>query len=104
MMCGPNTNLGHNSIVVMIEAQTRYILSCLDALDARDAQSLNVKESVQKSYNVEVQERLKETVWETIDKSWYKDAHGKNTNNWCGRTTEYRKKTKSVNPNDYEFA
>jgi cation diffusion facilitator CzcD-associated flavoprotein CzcO len=104
MMYGPNTNLGHNSIVVMIEAQTRYVLSCLDSLDARDAQSLNVKPKVQRSYNDDLQARLQESTWAAVDHCWYKDEHGKITNNWVGRTTEYRKITRSVNPDDYEFA
>ncbi len=104
MMYGPNTNLGHNSIVVMIEAQTRYILSCLNALDARSSKWLNVREDVQRQYNEEMQRRLQESAWAAVDESWYKDDRGKITNNWAGRTTEYRRRTKAVNPSDYEFA
>ncbi len=104
MMYGPNTNLGHNSIVIMIEAQARYILSCLQALDAKNARWLNVKAGVQKKYNEWVQKRLQKTVWATVDKSWYKNERGRITNNWVGRTTEYRRRTKSMNPDDYEFA
>lgn len=103
MMYGPNTNLGHNSIIVMIEAQTRYILSCLKALDERKAHWLDVKASVQKSYNEWVQKRMEEKVWTTVEKSWYR-TYEKVTNNWVGRTTEYRRRTKAVNPDDYEFA
>ena len=102
MMYGPNTNLGHNSIVVMIEAQTRYILSCLDALSSNNANWLDVKPDVQKSYNLWIQERMAEKVWASVDKSWYK-RNGKVTNNWVGRTTEYRRRTRSMNPDDYEF-
>jgi len=104
MMYGPNTNLGHNSIVIMIEAQTRYILSCLNALDARSAKWLNVKEDVQKVYNESIQNRLQNSSWAAVDHSWYKNAQGKIVNNWAGRTTEYRRATKAVDPNDYEFA
>jgi cation diffusion facilitator CzcD-associated flavoprotein CzcO len=104
MMYGPNTNLGHNSIVIMIEAQTRYILSCLQALDARDARWLDVRANVQKTYNEWVQRRLANSVWATVNKSWYKNEQGKITNNWVGRTTEYRRRTRSMNPDDYEFA
>ncbi len=104
MMYGPNTNLGHNSIVIMIEAQTRYILSCLQALDSRNARWLNVKAGVQKAYNEWVQRRLQNSVWAAVDRSWYKDEKGKITNNWVGRTTEYRRKTREMNPDDYEFA
>lgn len=104
MMYGPNTNLGHNSIVIMIEAQTRYILSCLDALSKRQAKWLDVKAPVQQAYNQWVQDRLREKVWSAVDRSWYKDDSGKITNNWVGRTTEYRKMTRRVNADDYEFA
>lgn len=104
MMYGPNTNLGHNSIVIMIEAQTRYILSCLAALDTRSARWLNVKSQVQRSYNEWVQRRLAASVWARVNKSWYKNDQGKITNNWVGRTTEYRRRTREMNPDDYEFA
>lgn len=104
MMYGPNTNLGHNSIVIMIEAQTRYILSCLAALDSRGARWLNVKAQVQLSYNEWVQRRLSTSVWAAVNRSWYKNEQGKITNNWVGRTTEYRRRTRSMNPDDYEFA
>jgi cation diffusion facilitator CzcD-associated flavoprotein CzcO len=103
MMYGPNTNLGHNSIIVMIEAQTRYILSCLNVLSHRGSAWLDVKPSVQQSYNQWVQNRMKDMIWNSIDHSWYK-RDGKVTNNWVGRTTEYIKKTREVNSDDYEFA
>ena len=104
MLYGPNTNLGHNSMVVMFEAQVRYLISCLDALDTRDAKTLDVKPEVQKTYNEEVQERLQETIWASIQHSWYMTDQGKITNNWAGRTTEYQKRTKQVEPKDYRFA
>lgn len=104
MMYGPNTNLGHNSIVIMIEAQTRYILSCLDALSDRRAKWLDVKAQVQQTYNEWVQQRLQDSTWAAVDHSWYKNESGKITNNWVGRTTEYRRLTRRLNPSDYTFA
>jgi cation diffusion facilitator CzcD-associated flavoprotein CzcO len=103
MMYGPNTNLGHNSIIVMIEAQTRYIMDCLARMKARGASRLDVRAEVQRNYNAWLQERMRDTVWTAIDKSWYK-RDGKVTNNWVGRTTEYMKRTRAMNPDDYEFA
>lgn len=104
MLYGPNTNLGHNSMVVMFEAQVRYLVSCLDALDARDAKTLDVKPEVQKAFNEEMQSRLSETTWAAIEKSWYMNERGKITNNWAGRTTEYIRRTKRVRPEEYTFA
>ncbi len=103
MMYGPNTNLGHNSIVIMIECQTRYILSCLDALEARRARWLDVRGKVQAQYNDWLQDRMKAKVWTEVANSWYR-TKDKVTNNWVGRTTEYRRMTRSVKPEDYEFA
>ena len=102
MMYGPNTNLGHNSIILMIEAQTKYILSCLDTLDANGAQWLDVTEDAQTEYNKEVTARLADMTWSVVDDSWYK-RNGKITNNWMGRTTEYMRRTKHVDPTVYEF-
>jgi cation diffusion facilitator CzcD-associated flavoprotein CzcO len=103
MMYGPNTNLGHNSIILMIEAQTRYVMSCLDALDARDAKWLDLKADAQKAYNDWIAERMQEMIWTAVPDSWYL-RNGKVTNNWVGRTTEYIKRTKRVDPENYEFA
>lgn len=103
MMYGPNTNLGHNSIIVMIEAQTRYILSCLTALRGHRAAWLDVKPEVQEAYNQWVQERMQDMIWTEVEKSWYK-RNGKVTNNWVGRTTEYMRKTREIHSDDYDFA
>ncbi len=103
MMYGPNTNLGHNSIIVMIEAQTRYILSCLNTLHYRRAAWLDVKADVQDDYNRDLQQRMKGMIWSEVGHSWYK-RNGKVTNNWVGRTTEYIKRTREMNSDDYEFA
>jgi cation diffusion facilitator CzcD-associated flavoprotein CzcO len=102
MMYGPNTNLGHNSIILMIEAQTRYILSCLKALDEQQAQNLDVKEEVQKQFNEWIQNRMHNKIWSEVDHSWYK-TKDKVTNNWVGRTSEYRKLTRQMNPEDFNF-
>lgn len=102
MMYGPNTNLGHNSIILMIEAQTRYILSCLKALEDKQVQSLDVKPEVQKTYNTWIQKRMEGKIWSAVEHSWYKTKN-KVTNNWAGRTSEYRRLTKQMNPNDFNF-
>ncbi len=102
MMYGPNTNLGHNSIIVMIEAQVRYILSCLKQLEANNSHSLDVKPEVQKRYNEWLQAGMQNKVWSQVEHSWYKEK-GKITNNWVGRTAHYRKLTREMNPEDYQF-
>ena len=99
-MYGPNTNLGHNSIVLMIESQCRYLLSLFRQMAARSIQAVEVRPEVQRAYNDELAERLARSAWVLIEDSWYLQG-GKVTNNWVGRTTEYRRRTNHADLDDY---
>jgi cation diffusion facilitator CzcD-associated flavoprotein CzcO len=89
MMYGPNTNLGHNSIIFMIESQTRYILGGIRTLVARDLTYLDVEPEAMRVYDEGVQAELAHTVWAATGKSWYKTEAGRITNNWSGSTLRY---------------
>lgn len=99
MLYGPNTNLGHSSIVYMLESQIAYVMQCLEALDAH--RCLDVRPEVQSAFNREVQRRLGRSVWEQGCKSWYMTASGKQTNNWPGFTFSYRRHTRRLDLKDY---
>jgi len=86
MLMGPNTGLGHNSVVYMIESQLAYVLDALAAMRERAAATVEVRPEVQTAYNAEVQQRLEGTVWASGCKSWYQDSHGRNTALWPGFT------------------
>jgi cation diffusion facilitator CzcD-associated flavoprotein CzcO len=43
MLLGPNTGLGHNSVVLMIEAQVRYTMKCLKLMKRRNQRVLEVR-------------------------------------------------------------
>jgi len=107
-LVGPNTGLGHNSIVHMIESQMNYALSYLDLLDqsgngpSGSGAFLNVKPDVQETYNRTIQEQLKTTVWASGCQSWYLNAQGKNTTIWPALTVTYRNATRHVDKADYE--
>ena len=99
-MYGPNTNLGHNSIVLMIESQCRYLLSLFRQMAERSIQAVEVRADVQQAYNDELAERLADSAWVLIEDSWYLQG-GKVTNNWVGRTTEYRRRTDHARLDDF---
>lgn len=109
MLYGPNTNLGHNSIILMIEAQSCYINTLIaPVLKARAASgtggglSILPKPDRVKDYNIEIQSRLqKSTFSHSSCRSWYKNAEGLVTNNWCGTAVEYQIRTSVVDWNDY---
>ena len=102
MMYGPNTNLGHNSIVIMSEAQARYIVQCVQGVDARTARAIDVRADVEESYNGEVQTRLATMAWNEVETSWYKDG-GRITNNWPGSTLEYLRRCQHVEWTHYRL-
>ena len=94
MMYGPNTNLGHNSILFMIECQARYILACIQRLRAGDIEYLDLRPEVMARYNAHVADELSKTAWAATGDSWYKQSDGKITNNWYGSTVGYWWKTR----------
>lgn len=89
MLYGPNTNLGHNSIIFMIERQIGYILSCLRRLMTNDLRTLDVRPDVQEASNARLEDELDRTVWAADCASWYKTESGRITNNWSGPTYRY---------------
>ncbi len=103
LVIGPNTGLGHNSMVIMMEAQYAYILAALDYLRSSGVRAVDVQPSVQSAYNEELQQRLRGTVWATGCSSWYIDAGGKNTALWPGFTFDFRNRTKRFDPMRYRL-
>jgi cation diffusion facilitator CzcD-associated flavoprotein CzcO len=101
LLYGPNTNLGHNSIIFMLECQVHYVMECLRALRERDLASLDVRADVMRAYNERLQATLARTVWAQTARSWYKRADGRITNNWSGTTAEYWWKTRRVDLGAY---
>ena len=104
LLYGPNTNLGHNSIVYMLESQFSYIIDAVKTIQQRDLRFVDVRSQVQGVYNRWVQKQIKNTIWDAGCTSWYKTASGKNTNNWPGFTLVYRHKTRHFDSQDYELA
>jgi len=91
MLYGPNTNLGHNSILVMIEAQVGYIIDAIRQMEARRLKRIDVRRPVMDEYNRTLQQDLAKSVWSATSASWYKLADGTITNNWPHSTIRYRR-------------
>jgi len=104
LLVGPNTGLGHNSMVYMIESQHQYVLDCLQQMRAHGTDTVEVKPSAQRAYNQKLVERLSKTVWATGGcVSWYRNKAGKNTTLWPGFTFEYRLRTRKFDAHNYEL-
>jgi cation diffusion facilitator CzcD-associated flavoprotein CzcO len=103
MLLGPNTGLGHNSVVLMIEAQVRYAVDCLKLMKRRKQRVLEVRPEIQQSFVEEIYRRLSATVWQSGGcHSWYQDQNtGEITTLWPGSVVSYLRRTRSVSPSDY---
>lgn len=104
MMYGPNTNLGHSSIILMIEAQANYISSCISQFKTKNWKSVNIKSTKMQNYYQSIQDRLDHMIWTKTKASWYKSVNGIIENNWPGRTTEYARITKRFDEENYEIS
>jgi cation diffusion facilitator CzcD-associated flavoprotein CzcO len=103
-LLGPNTGLGHNSVVFMIESQIRYVAEAIALVDKNRAGAIEVRGDVQARFNEDIQRKLVRGVWTQGGcKSWYLDAKGVNRTIWPGFTWRYWLDTRSVRPADFEL-
>lgn len=103
-LSGPNTGLGHNSVIVMIEAQIAHALDAMRLAEANCAGAVEVRADAQDAFDSSLRERLARGVWSTGGcASWYLDARGSNHALWPGSSWDYRRRTRVVDPADYEL-
>ncbi|WNV82771.1 NAD(P)/FAD-dependent oxidoreductase [Umezawaea sp. Da 62-37] len=99
-LLGPNTGLGHNSVVFMAESQIKYVSQCLEMLGGAD--ELEVRPEAQRRFNEGIQRKLSRGVWtEGGCMSWYLDAQGVNRTIWPGFTWRYWMRTRKVRADDF---
>ena len=103
MLYGPNTNLGHNSILLMIESQSRYISQCVKMIFSKNLKYLNTSPAASLNYNQMIQRKMQKTAWTSGCHSWYMNTDGKIVNNWPYFTWSYLFKTRRPHWNDFEF-
>jgi cation diffusion facilitator CzcD-associated flavoprotein CzcO len=104
LLAGPNTGLGHSSIVFMIESQLHYLIECLRHMERAQLEIIEVRAEVERRYNEEIQRHLEGTVWTSGGcVSWYLDPNGKNTVIWPGSTWPFRRRLRRFDPGDYRL-
>jgi cation diffusion facilitator CzcD-associated flavoprotein CzcO len=101
LVYGPNTNLNHNSVVSMLEAQHRYIAQAVQFIAADATRLLEVDPAVVEKFNAHVQEELEKSAFSSDCSSWYKNEDGRVINNWSGTVNEYRAHTQDLQLDDY---
>jgi cation diffusion facilitator CzcD-associated flavoprotein CzcO len=103
MLAGPNTGIGHTSLVVMIEAQITYVLDALRQLRDRGARRLELKPEAMAAWQQEMRMKAAPTVWNSGGcASWYLDAEGRNTVVWPDQTYRFVRRTERFDVDNYE--
>lgn len=102
LVSGPNTGLGHSSVIYMYESQANYIASAISYARAHSVNALEPTPDAQQDFAANVDRLSVGTVWTSGGcRSWYLNADGRNTNLWPGTTFSYRRMTQRFNPDHY---
>jgi cation diffusion facilitator CzcD-associated flavoprotein CzcO len=102
LLMGPNTGLGHNSMIFMIEAQVGYATRAIEAMRARALSFIDVRAEVERAFRDELARKMKHTVWTTGCRSWYQTPSGE-VFLWPGASVDYWRRTRRVDLDDYEL-
>lgn len=103
ILYGPNTNLGHNSIIFMVERQVEHMMSLIKTIFRRNLKALAVRPEVMRAYNDEMQGTLENSVWKAGCRSWYMTGSGKVTNNWPYSTITWWRRMRRTDLESFEL-
>jgi cation diffusion facilitator CzcD-associated flavoprotein CzcO len=102
VLLGPNTGLGHNSVVVMLESQISLVLQLLDRERRNGIDALEPTEAAQRRWTARVDARMRDTVWVSGGcASWYLDSTGRNSTLWPGFASGFRVRLWRLHPDEY---
>ena len=102
LIVGPNTGLGHSSMVFMIESQVAYILSAVQRMQRKALARVEVRGEVQRKFNQALHARFPRTVWNSGCVSWYRTKSGKNPTLWPSFSFDFRRRTRRFDVENYE--
>ncbi len=102
-LLGPNTGLGHTSVVLMIESQIEHVLGALGHLERGRATTLEPRAEAQAAFLADVDAKMRSTVWTTGGcTSWYLDRTGRNSTLWPGYTFSFKRRVARFDPAEYQ--
>lgn len=105
LLVGPNTGLGHNSMIYMIESQVNYVVDAIATMKRKRIRSVEVRGEAQEGFGRMLQRKLSRSVWNTGGcASWYLDKHGANTTMWPGFSFEFRRITRKFDDDAYHIS
>jgi cation diffusion facilitator CzcD-associated flavoprotein CzcO len=102
MLLGPNTGLGHNSVLLMIESQIAYVRQALAHRRQRGLAALEPTAAAQAEFLAHIDRDTEGSVWTAGGcLSWYVDATGRNSTLWPGSVRAYQRRVAIFEARDY---
>lgn len=104
VLWGPNTNHGSGSVPFTLESQFNFAVDALEHLRSDGLRYLDLKQEVQQRWREEIDRRSAPTRWVSGGcTSWYVNDEGVNTNNWPGPWLEFRRRTRRIDPAEFDL-
>ncbi len=102
LLQGPNTGLGHTSVILMLEAQIEHVLSAVRYMQRHSVAAIEPRPEAQAAYVADIDRRMRGTVWNSGGcLSWYLDATGRNSSLWPRPTWRFRRRVSRLVPGEY---
>ena len=103
MLYGPNTNVGSNSVIFMLEAQARYIVRALKYMRRKNRSYIEVRSDVMTRFLATIDRWMQGTVWLTRCSNYFRAPNGRVVTQWPRSARDFWALTRRFRPGDYTF-
>lgn len=103
MLYGPNTNVGSNSVIFMLEAQARYVVQALKYLRRTRRCYLSVRRDTMADFIATIDRWMEGTVWTTRCSNYFRTASGRVVTQWPRSARTFWWLTRRFRAGDYDF-
>ncbi|BBY23368.1 hypothetical protein MSTO_35730 [Mycobacterium stomatepiae] len=104
MLYGPNTNVGSNSVIFMLEAQARYIVRALKYMRRRGKTYVAVRPSALARFIAKIDQWMVGTVWTTQCSNYFRAANGRVVTQWPRSARSFWEMTRRFTAGDFMFS
>jgi len=102
LLQGPNTGLGHTSVILMLEAQIEHVLGAVRFMRRHHVAAMEPRPEAQTAYVSDIDQRMQGTVWNSGGcLSWYLDVNGRNSTLWPRTTWRFHRRVSRLVPGEY---
>ncbi len=103
MLYGPNTNVGSNSVIFILEAQARYVVRALRFLRRNRRRYVAVRPSALADFVAKVDRWMEGTVWTTQCSNYFRAPNGRVVTQWPRSARTFWGMTRRFRPADFRF-